>query len=77
MIETCTYLTDELESVDGICINVYILVYDLLHKILNSVLLVLLGLITELDSVTSHSEIVPDTVIFDDFQRSITYSTYC
>ncbi|XP_074357519.1 uncharacterized protein LOC141697166 [Apium graveolens] len=27
------------------------------------------GLITELDSVTSHSEIVPDTVIFDDFQR--------
>lgn len=47
--------------------------YELLHKILNNVLYVLLGLITELDSVTSHSEIVPDTVIFDDFQRSITF----
>ncbi|KAL8498410.1 hypothetical protein ACS0TY_021653 [Phlomoides rotata] len=27
------------------------------------------GLITELDSVSSYSEIVPDTVVFDDFER--------
>lgn len=29
-----------------------------------------LGLTTELDAVSSHSEVVPDTVIFDDFERS-------
>lgn len=28
-----------------------------------------LGLSTELDAVASYSEIVPDTVIFDDFER--------
>lgn len=28
-----------------------------------------LGLSTELDAVTSYSEIVPDTVVFDDFER--------
>ncbi|KAL8503339.1 hypothetical protein ACS0TY_022176 [Phlomoides rotata] len=28
-----------------------------------------IGLITELDSVSSYSEIVPDTVVFDDFER--------
>ncbi|KAJ8526802.1 hypothetical protein K7X08_029279 [Anisodus acutangulus] len=29
----------------------------------------MLGVSTELDAVTSHSEIVPDTVIFDDFEK--------
>lgn len=33
------------------------------------VLLMRLGLSTELDAVASYSEIVPDTVIFDDFER--------
>lgn len=30
-----------------------------------------IGLVTELDAVSSYSEIVPDTVVFDDFERSI------
>lgn len=29
----------------------------------------MLGLSTELDVVTGYSEIVPDTVVFDDFER--------
>lgn len=33
------------------------------------VLLMRLGLSTELDAVASYSQIVPDTVIFDDFER--------
>lgn len=33
-----------------------------------------LGLTTELESVSTHSEIVPDTVIFDDFERSNFFS---
>lgn len=34
-------------------------------------LMMILGLSTELDAVTSHSEIVPDTVIFDDFEKLV------
>lgn len=31
----------------------------------------ILGLSTELDAVANHSEIVPDTVIFDDFEKLV------
>lgn len=33
----------------------------------------ILGLSTELDAVASHSEIVPDTVIFDDFEKLVVW----
>lgn len=34
---------------------------------------IFIGANTELDAVSSFSEIVPDTVVFDDFQKYIVY----